>query len=79
MYLISLIEILIFFKVGLIDRVIWLSSSEEFSTENFIIGNLNGTNLIKTNSGSIFIGDNNRLEIDQEFGEIQHNVIILHL
>ena len=65
--------------MGLIDRVIWLSSNEEFSTENFIIGNLNGTNLIKTNSGSIFIGDNNRLEIDQEFGEIQHNVRILYL
>ena len=65
--------------MGLIDRVIWLSSDEEFSTENFIIGNLNDTNLIKTNSGSIFIGDNNRLEIDQEFGEIQHNVRILYL
>jgi len=61
--------------VGLIERVIWLTPDYPYSYDKFLIGNLNGTNDVRTNSSSTYIGDGERLTKDQIFGETKHEVI----
>eukprot|EP01080_Neovahlkampfia_damariscottae_P009436 gene9436-1642_t len=60
--------------MGLVERVIWLTTKEDFNNDQFVIGNLKNSNLVKTNSSNLFIGDDRRLRIEEQFGNIQNHM-----
>eukprot|EP01080_Neovahlkampfia_damariscottae_P004551 gene4551-7935_t len=60
--------------LGLIERVIWLTPDYEYSYDKFKIGHKSGTNKVRTNSSSTYIGDGERLKKTESFGKETHDV-----